>query len=133
MAGRFGRSSPPWSPRSGTTTHRIWTGRKSWPATCWSTARCLVVAGSTGEAPTLTHDEKADLWRATDSQAAEGQGQGHLRHRHLPTPPTTIDLRRSGRGRRADGALVVTPYYNKPPQRGLVAHFTRWPRNRPPR
>jgi 4-hydroxy-tetrahydrodipicolinate synthase len=83
----------------------------------------LVVAGSTGEAPTLSHDEKADLWRAV-IEAAEGKGKVICGTGTYDTADT-IELTRVAEELGADGALVVTPYYNKPPQRGLVAHFTR--------
>jgi 4-hydroxy-tetrahydrodipicolinate synthase len=82
----------------------------------------LVVAGSTGEAPTLTHEEKEHLWRAT-VEAARGKGQVICGTGTYSTAET-IDLTRMAEEVGADGVLVVTPYYNKPPQRGLVAHFT---------
>ena len=83
----------------------------------------LVVAGSTGEAPTLTDEEKSDLWRAT-VEAAQGKGRvvagtGTYSTEH------TIELSRTAENAGVDGLLVVTPYYNKPPQRGLIAHFTK--------
>ncbi|MBI4259048.1 MAG: 4-hydroxy-tetrahydrodipicolinate synthase [Actinobacteria bacterium] len=83
----------------------------------------LVVAGSTGEAPTLSDEEKADLWRAV-IEAVEGRarvvcGTGTYSTDH------SVELTRLAEELGADGALVVTPYYNKPPQRGLVAHFAR--------
>jgi 4-hydroxy-tetrahydrodipicolinate synthase len=82
----------------------------------------LVIAGSTGEAPTLTHEEKRDLFRAT-VEAAKGKGKiicGTGTYSTAETVELTHDAEEAG----ADAALVVTPYYNKPPQRGLIAHFT---------
>jgi 4-hydroxy-tetrahydrodipicolinate synthase len=82
----------------------------------------LVVAGSTGEAATLSDDEKTDLWRAV-VEAAEGRGKviaGTGTYDTAHTVHLTEEAERAG----VDGVLVVTPYYNKPPQRGLVEHFT---------
>jgi 4-hydroxy-tetrahydrodipicolinate synthase len=83
----------------------------------------LVVAGSTGESPTLTHDEKRDLWRAV-IEAARGAGKVVCGTGTYATDDT-IELTAMAEELGADGALVVTPYYNKPPQRGLLAHFTK--------
>jgi 4-hydroxy-tetrahydrodipicolinate synthase len=83
----------------------------------------LVVAGSTGEAPTLSHQEKRDLFRAI-VQAAEGKGQV-LCGTGTYNTQETVELTREAEEAEADAVLVVTPYYNKPPQRGLVAHFTK--------
>lgn len=83
----------------------------------------LVVAGSTGEAPTLTHQEKGELWRAV-AEAARGLGKVICGTGTYSTAET-VELTRLAEDAGADGALVVTPYYNKPPQRGLLAHFTR--------
>jgi 4-hydroxy-tetrahydrodipicolinate synthase len=83
----------------------------------------LVVAGSTGESPTLTHDEKRELWRAV-IEAARGAGKVVCGTGTYATDDT-IELTAMAEELGADGALVVTPYYNKPPQRGLVAHFTK--------
>jgi len=82
----------------------------------------LVVAGSTGESPTLTHDEKRDLFRAV-VQAARGKGKV-IAGTGTYSTSETIELSTMAEGIGVDGLLVVTPYYNKPPQRGLVAHFT---------
>ena len=83
----------------------------------------LVVAGSTGESPTLTHREKADLFRAV-VEAAEGRGKVVCGTGTYSTEET-IELTRAAEQAGADGVLVVTPYYNRPPQRGLLAHFTK--------
>jgi 4-hydroxy-tetrahydrodipicolinate synthase len=79
----------------------------------------LVVAGTTGEGPTLSDDEKVELWTAVraavDVPLVAGSGSNDTRHtRHLSE-------RAAGTG--VDGLLVVAPYYNKPPQAGLEAHF----------
>src|SRR5439155_13893293 len=83
----------------------------------------VVDAGSTWEAPTLAHDEKRDLFRAV-VEAVQGKGKVVAGTGTYSTQES-IELTRLAQAAGADGALVVAPYYNKPPQRGLVAHFTR--------
>jgi 4-hydroxy-tetrahydrodipicolinate synthase len=83
----------------------------------------IVVAGSTGESPTLTHREKLDLFRAV-IEAAGGDGKIVCGTGTYNTAET-IELSREAQELRADGLLVVTPYYSKPPQRGLLEHFTK--------
>lgn len=83
----------------------------------------LVVAGSTGEAATLSDDEKVTLWKAV-AEAVEGKakviaGSGTYDTAH--SIHLTEEAERAG----VDGILAVTPYYNKPPQRGLIEHFTK--------
>jgi len=82
----------------------------------------LVVAGTTGEAPTLTLDEKRDLWRAVADavrgRAAVIAGTGTY------STAESIELTHMAEEAGADAVLVVTPYYSKPPQTGLLAHFT---------
>lgn len=81
----------------------------------------LVVAGSTGEASTLTDEEQRELWRAVKDEVGDrakiiaGTGSNDTAH--------AIRLTRWAEEDKLDGALVVTPYYNKPPQVGLLAHF----------
>ena len=82
----------------------------------------VVVAGSTGESPTLTHGEKVDLFRAV-VEAAGGRGKVICGTGTYDTRDT-VELTHAAQSAGADGALVVTPYYNRPPQRGLIAHFT---------
>ncbi len=81
----------------------------------------LVVAGTTGESPTLTDDEKLELLRvvlaAVGDRAPVIAGTGTYDTRH------SIELTRAAERCGAHAALVVTPYYNKPPVRGLVEHF----------
>jgi 4-hydroxy-tetrahydrodipicolinate synthase len=81
----------------------------------------VVVAGTTGESPTLTDDERLDLFRAAlDAVGEEGSviaGTGTYSTAH------SVHLTERAHEIGADGFLVVTPYYNKPPQRGIVAHF----------
>ena len=83
----------------------------------------IVVAGSTGESPTLTHKEKSDLFRAVGG-VVRGRGQLICGTGTYSTAET-LELTQAAEDAGADGLLVVTPYYNKPPQRGLIAHFER--------
>lgn len=81
----------------------------------------IVVSGTTGESPTLTHAEKLDLFRAT-VDAAAGRGKvvaGTSSYDTAESVRLTEDATAAG----VDGILAVTPYYSRPPQRGLVAHF----------
>src|SRR5262245_34533147 len=79
----------------------------------------LVLAGTTGEAPTLTDDEKVALWRAVrdavDVPLLAGSGSYDTRH--------TVELSQRAAETGVDGLLVVSPYYNRPPQAGIEAHF----------
>jgi 4-hydroxy-tetrahydrodipicolinate synthase len=83
----------------------------------------VVVAGSTGESPTLTHREKAELFRAV-GEAVRGHGK-MLCGTGTYSTAETLELTEAAEQAGADGILVVTPYYNRPPQRGLIAHFER--------
>ena len=82
----------------------------------------IVVAGSTGESPTLTHREKIDLFGAV-AEAIRGEGS-MIAGVGTYSTAETLELTEAAANAGADGLLVVTPYYNKPPQRGLTAHFT---------
>jgi 4-hydroxy-tetrahydrodipicolinate synthase len=81
----------------------------------------IVVAGTTGESPTLTDAERLDLFRAALESVGERAtvvaGTGTYSTAH------SIYLSEQAAALGVDGLLVVTPYYNKPPQRGIVAHF----------
>jgi 4-hydroxy-tetrahydrodipicolinate synthase len=82
----------------------------------------LVINGTTGEAPTTTDAEKETLIRTVVEAVGDrakivaGVGTNDTHH--------TIELAQSAEKAGAHGVLVVTPYYNKPPQAGLVRHFT---------
>src|SRR5918911_1685685 len=81
----------------------------------------LVVAGTTGESPTLTDDERLELVRAAvdavGGRATVVAGTGTYSTAH------SVHLTRQADEIGVDGFLVVTPYYNKPPARGIVEHF----------
>jgi 4-hydroxy-tetrahydrodipicolinate synthase len=81
----------------------------------------LVVCGTTGESPTLTDDEKLDLFRtavdAIGDRATVIAGTGTYDTGH------SAALTREATELGVDAILVVTPYYNKPPQRAIVRHF----------
>jgi len=83
----------------------------------------IVVAGSTGESPTLSYKEKAELFRAV-AEVTKGRGKLICGTGTYSTAET-LELTQAAEDAGADGLLVVTPYYNKPPQRGLIAHFER--------
>jgi 4-hydroxy-tetrahydrodipicolinate synthase len=79
----------------------------------------LVVTGSTGEASMLSDDEQIEVWQAVraavDVPLIAGSGTNDTRH------ASELTSRASDYG--LDAVLVVTPYYNRPPQAGLEAHF----------
>ena len=82
----------------------------------------LVVAGSTGEASTLREDERRRLFSVVRSAAG---GRARL-VAGTGTNDTAVSIERTREARAAgyDGAMLVTPYYNKPTPAGLVAHFS---------
>jgi 4-hydroxy-tetrahydrodipicolinate synthase len=82
----------------------------------------LVLCGTTGESPTLNHAEKLDLI----SNVLEEVGDRATIIAGTGTYNTaeTVELTKDAAALGVKGALVVTPYYSKPPQNGLLAHFT---------
>ena len=84
----------------------------------------LVVAGTTGESPTLSDDEKLDLWRAVSEAVTipviAGTGSNDTRH--------TVELTKQAAACGAAGVLVVGPYYSRPPQSGHRGAPARRPR-----
>jgi len=81
----------------------------------------VVVSGTTGESPTLSDEERLGLLRtaldAIGDRATVVAGTGTYSTEH------SIHLTEQAHEAGAHGFLVITPYYNKPPQRGIVAHF----------
>ena len=82
----------------------------------------LVVSGTTGESPTTTPQEKSDLLRAVVD--AVGTRATILGGAGTYDTAESIELARQAEQAGAHGLLVVTPYYSRPPQEGLIAHFT---------
>lgn len=85
----------------------------------------IIISGTTGESPTLTHEEEHELFQAArakiDSLGADvklifGAGSNSTQ--------TVINTAKKAEELGADGLLMVTPYYNKPSQAGLKAHFS---------
>ena len=82
----------------------------------------LVLAGTTGESPTTSVEEKIAVLTAVKEEVGDraklvaGAGTNNTR--------TSVELARKSAEAGADGLLVVTPYYSKPSQTGLLAHFT---------
>lgn len=81
----------------------------------------IVVAGTTGESPTLDEAEKKDLLKAVLS-AARGRARVIMGTGSNATDKT-VRASQAAEAAGADGLLVVAPYYNKPSQEGLLAHF----------
>ena len=79
----------------------------------------LVIAGTTGESPTLTHDEQIELVstvaEAVSVPVIAGTGSNDTR--------AAIELTERATQAGADAVLVVAPYYNRPSQTGIYAHF----------
>ena len=80
----------------------------------------LVISGTTGEAPTTSNREKSELVRAvvdavgSRAMVLAGVGTNDTRH--------SVELARDAEKAGAHGVLLVTPYYSKPPQAGIIAH-----------
>jgi len=81
----------------------------------------IVVNGTTGEAPTTSDDEKLEIIKVVKKAVAgkakviAGAGNNETSH--------SVEQAKWAADAGADGLLVVTPYYNKPPQAGIEAHF----------
>jgi 4-hydroxy-tetrahydrodipicolinate synthase len=81
----------------------------------------LIVCGTTGESPALSDDEKIALFRATKEAVGDraaivaGTGGNNTEH--------SIELSVRAEKEGVDGILAVVPYYNKPPQDGMIRHF----------
>jgi len=80
----------------------------------------LIITGTTGEGPTLTEDEKLELYRVTKRAVGNASivaGTGNY------NTAESIHLTREAERCGVDGFLLVVPYYNNPPQEGLYQHF----------
>jgi len=82
----------------------------------------LVITGTTGESPTLSRDEKLELYRvvkdAVGDRARVIAGTGNYNTRE------SIELTGAAEAVGVDGVMLVVPYYNNPPQEGLYQHFS---------
>jgi 4-hydroxy-tetrahydrodipicolinate synthase len=82
----------------------------------------IVVGGTTGESPTLTTDEKIALFKATVDAVGDrvtvvaGTGTYDTRE--------SVEMTERAAEAGVDGVMAVTPYYSKPPQEGIIRHFT---------
>jgi len=82
---------------------------------------CILLAGTTGESPTLTDEEKISLFEygvknfKSRTRLLAGTGSNDTKH--------SIELSKEAQRAGVDGVLLVTPYYNKPNQEGLFRHF----------
>ncbi|MFG2645370.1 4-hydroxy-tetrahydrodipicolinate synthase [Streptomyces sp. NPDC048370] len=83
----------------------------------------LVLNGTTGESPTTTDAEKAALVEAV--RAAVGPGPSIVAGVGTSDTRHTVELARQAEKAGADGLLVVTPYYSRPPQAAVEAHFLK--------
>ena len=81
----------------------------------------IVLNGTTGEAPTTSDEEKVEIIKVVKSAVGDrlkivaGAGNNETSH--------SVEQAKMAAAAGADGLLVVTPYYNKPPQAGIAAHF----------
>ena len=86
-----------------------------------SGTEAIVILGTTGESPTLSHEERTSLIKATVAQVNKripvivGTGTN--------STLTTVTLSQEAEQLSADGLLIINPYYNKPTQQGLYLHF----------
>jgi 4-hydroxy-tetrahydrodipicolinate synthase len=105
---------------SGAVDEDAFAAHVEWQITEGSTG--LVPVGTTGESPTLSHDEHKRVIELCIEVAAKrvpvvaGAGSNNTRE--------AIELAQHAEQAGADGLLVVTPYYNKPTQKGLIAHYS---------
>lgn len=89
---------------------------------CEKKTDCIIICGTTGESATMTEEEHMDCVKFTIDRAkgripvVAGTGSNCTR--------TAIDMSKEAAEYGADGLLLVTPYYNKATQNGLIAHFT---------
>jgi 4-hydroxy-tetrahydrodipicolinate synthase len=81
----------------------------------------LVVAGTTGESPTLTDDEKLAAFRTVVD--AVGHRASVIANTGSNDTAHSAELTRAAEACGVHGVLAVVPYYNKPPERGVLAHF----------
>jgi 4-hydroxy-tetrahydrodipicolinate synthase len=83
----------------------------------------IVISGTTGESPTLSKEEKVSLFKAV--KEAVGKDGKVIAGTGSYSTEDTLKLTREAEKIGVDAVLVVVPYYNKPPQRGLFDHFKK--------
>ena len=81
----------------------------------------LIICGTTGEAPTLSSEEKVDLWKAV--KEAVGPSVPVVAGTGSYCTRSTIALSQKAQEAGADALLLVSPYYNKPSGKGMLEHF----------
>ncbi len=103
-------------------------GEVDWPQTKELAKRLLdsgshgvVVGATTGEGPTLSHEEKLRLW--SESKAVVGERGAVVANTGNYSTSESISLSREAEDIGVDGLLLTVPYYNKPPQEGIYQHF----------
>lgn len=81
----------------------------------------LVVGATTGEGPTLTHEEKLKLWR--DVKTTVGDRGVVIANTGNYSTIESVNMSREAERAGVDALLLTVPYYNKPPQEGIYQHF----------
>jgi 4-hydroxy-tetrahydrodipicolinate synthase len=81
----------------------------------------FLIAGTTGESPSLTHQEKLDLFRFAVQEV--GNRAGIIAGTGSNNTAASVELTKEAEAIGVDGIMLVAPYYNKPSQEGLYRHF----------
>ncbi len=85
----------------------------------------IIIAGTTGESPTITHDEELELLKHTQAVVKKlGTQTKIIFGAGSNSTATSIKMSQEAEKLGADGLLIVTPYYNKPNQKGLKQHYS---------
>lgn len=82
----------------------------------------IVVTGTTGESPTLTHDEELEI--LSSAKRAVMNNKKIIMGAGSNSTETAVMMAKKAEKEGADGILTVVPYYNKPSQKGMIAHFS---------
>ena len=82
----------------------------------------IVVTGTTGESPTLTHDEELEI--LSSAKRAVMNNKKIIMGTGSNSTETAVMMAKKAEKEGADGILTVVPYYNKPSQKGMIAHFS---------
>ncbi len=85
----------------------------------------IIVSGTTGESPTLSHDEEVELFKVVKARANKINPQVKVIFgAGSNSTETAINMSKQAAKLNADGLLIVTPYYNKPNQKGIRQHYS---------